>query len=297
MKKNVFCTVFTPTYNRKKFLPKLYQSLVEQNFKNFEWIIVDDGSTDGTCEYVKQIKKENKIDIEYYFQENSGKHVAINTGLRYANGKTFAIVDSDDVLTKDALEKIKLWFDDIENETTDIKFCGVAGQKGYSLEKSVGKSFDGYTIDARTTDRNKYNILGDKFEVFYTFILKQNQFPVFENEKFMLETVVWNRLSRLNYYIRWHQDIIYLCDYLAGGLTKQILSHIENSPKGYALNIIEQVKYDNISFKQKMSYYSLYYMVRKKYVGLKKIAYELQTSQFMIIISIFIRKLYEGVKK
>lgn len=296
MRLNTFCTVFTPTYNRKDFLSKLYDSLLKQSFKDFEWVIVDDGSTDNTKEYIEKIIAEKKIKINYYYQKNSGKHVAINNGLKHAKGKVFAIVDSDDYLTKNALLKIKTWFDCIEKCNANIKFCGVSGQKGYSENESVGQTFKGDYIDAKTTDRKKYNINGDKFEVFYTSILKQNQFPVFKGEKFMPETVVWNRLSRQDYYIRWFQDIIYICDYLEDGLTKGLLKHIENSPKGYALNIKEQVKYDNISFKQKMSYYSLYYLVRKNHASLKDIALELETSPYLILVSNVIRKIYKGVK-
>lgn len=296
MKLNTFCTVFTPTYNRKEYLAVLYDSLLKQSYKDFEWVIVDDGSTDNTKEYIEKILTEKKIRIKYYYQKNSGKHVAINNGLKHAKGKVFAIVDSDDYLTEDALFKIKAWFDCIEQSNTDIKFCGVSGQKGYSKNESVGQTFEGDYIDAKTTERKKYNINGDKFEVFYTSVLKQNPFPVFKGEKFMPETVVWNRLSRQGYYIRWFQDIIYICDYLEDGLTKGLLKHIENSPKGYALNITEQVKYDNISFKQKMSYYSLYYLVRKEHINLKNIALELETSPYLILMANVIRKVYKGVK-
>lgn len=288
-------TIFTPTYNRCYTLKKLYQSLLSQDDKNFEWIIVDDGSTDDTKEYINKIIEDKQINIIYKYQENSGKHAAINTGIDLASGKYFAIVDSDDYLTEDAVSKIRKWFSEIENSKT--KFVGVAGQKGYSINTPIGTTFEGIFIDAKNTERNKYGITGDKFEIYYTKVLKSNKFPVFPNEKFISEIVVWNRLARQGYYIRYHQNIVYLCNYLEDGLTKNIINHIKNSPKGFALTITEQVKYDNISFKQKMSYYSLYYYARKSNASLKEISKELQTSKLMIVLSVIIRKVYKIGKK
>ena len=71
-------TVFTPTFNRKELLEKLYKSLQKQTFKDFEWLIVDDGSTDGTKEKVEEFLSEKKLEIKYYFKENGGKQRAYN---------------------------------------------------------------------------------------------------------------------------------------------------------------------------------------------------------------------------
>lgn len=288
-------TIFTPTYNRNYMLKRLYDSLLKQNDKNFEWVVVDDGSIDGTHEYIKKIKQQNKIKITYVYQPNSGKHVAINRGVDLANGEFFAIVDSDDYLTEDAVAKIREWFTDIEKSKK--KFAGVAGQKGYSNSKPVGTTFNFKTIDAKSNEREKFNITGDKFEVFYTDVIKKNKFPVYPNEKFMTEMVVWNRIARQGYYIRWHQDIIYLCDYLDDGLTKNIVNNIKNSPKGFALNIREQVKFDKISFKKKLSYYSLYYDARKEEANLLQISRELNDNCVIVYLSVIIRKIYKFLVK
>ena len=97
MNNKVFCTVFTPAYNRKELLYRLYESLVEQTSKDFEWVIIDDGSTDGTDDMIASIK-EDSFSIIYKKVENGGKHRAINRGLDIAEGEVFAIVDSDDYL-------------------------------------------------------------------------------------------------------------------------------------------------------------------------------------------------------
>ena len=98
-------TVFTPTYNRAYILPKLYESLKKQTCMNFEWLIIDDGSTDDTSEVVKTFKTD-KFPILYYYKKNGGKHTAMNYSHPYINGDLLFIVDSDDVLTNDAIETI-----------------------------------------------------------------------------------------------------------------------------------------------------------------------------------------------
>ena len=123
-------TVFTPTYNRGYAIEKLYRSLQRQSFKDFEWLIVDDGSTDNSEELIKNwICEENDFPIRYYKQENGGKCRAINRGLDLACGKLFFTVDSDDYLTDNALERINYWENTIANQPG---FCGVAGNRGIS---------------------------------------------------------------------------------------------------------------------------------------------------------------------
>ena len=99
-------TVFTPTFNRATLLPRLYESLVNQTFLDFEWLIVDDGSTDDTFNFIESIKENDKIDIQYYYQNNAGKHAAINWGVELAKGDLFFIVDSDEVMIESGLQTI-----------------------------------------------------------------------------------------------------------------------------------------------------------------------------------------------
>lgn len=298
MQDKIFCTVFTPTYNRKELLKRLYNSLCKQTKKDFEWVIVDDGSTDETRELVNEfINEKNEFNIIYKKQENGGKHRAINTGLDIANGQVFAIVDSDDYLTEDAIKKIKIGFNAINNKKNEIKFAGIAFQRGYSNTKAIGKTFNGNFIDAKSNERDKYNIKGDKFEVFYTNVLQENKFPEIENEKFISEALVWTRIATKGYYIRWYNDIIYICKYLEGGLTDRLEELVKENPKGYSLYIKEQVKYGNISFKQKLSHYSFYYKCRKENSNIKNIAEELDTNIIIIYLSYFMRLIIKKMRK
>ena len=131
-------TVFTPTYNRGYIIENLYHSLQQQTFKNFEWIVVDDGSTDNTEEKIRCFQKENNFfPIRYLKTENGGKHRAINKGVSLANGSLFFIVDSDDYLTKTALEKIDIMEGTIPKDLK-VNFAGVCGQRGYTENREMG---------------------------------------------------------------------------------------------------------------------------------------------------------------
>ena len=110
MKDNVSITVFTPTYNRGYTLKKLYNSLKKQSDNDFEWLIIDDGSTDDTKSLVKDFIKENKVNIRYMYKKNEGKYKAINTAIDLAKGELFFIVDSDDWITEDSIETIKKYY-------------------------------------------------------------------------------------------------------------------------------------------------------------------------------------------
>jgi len=298
MENKIFCTICTPTYNRKELLKRLYNSLCEQEDKDFEWLVIDDGSTDNTKELFDELCNEKaQINIKYMKTENGGKHRAINYALDYANGKVFAIVDSDDCLTKDAVKKIKEYFQDVAtNNKNNKKFAGVVAQRCYNSKKAIGSTFKGQTIDAKSNERKKYKIDGDKFEIYYTEILKNNRFPEIENEKFMTEAILWTRIASQGYYLRWYQDKIYLCEYLEGGLTDNREKLIESSPIGYALYIKEQVKYGEISLKQKLGYYSFYYKIRKSKKNLKEISKEIDANMFLVSIAYTIRKLVEKAR-
>ena len=87
-------TIFTPAYNRAYTLQRLYESIKKQEYKNFEWISVDDGSKDNTKELIHSFISEKKVDIKYFFQENSGKHIAINKGVEEASGNLFSLLGS-----------------------------------------------------------------------------------------------------------------------------------------------------------------------------------------------------------
>ena len=118
-------TVLTPTYNRASLLINLYQSLTKQDFDDFEWVIVDDGSTDTTTDIVDKFIQERKIVITYIQQLNGGKHKALNRGVKEAKGKLVLIVDSDDSLPNESLSIIYNHYVDIKDNPSIGGVCGL----------------------------------------------------------------------------------------------------------------------------------------------------------------------------
>ena len=132
-------TIFTPTYNRARLLKRLYESLKEQSDKDFEWVIVDDGSKDNTKEVVEDFIKEDIIPIKYLKKENEGKHIAINLGCDMAEGELFFIVDSDDYIPKDSIEQVKK---DWEKYRENKSIAGLVYLKAWENGNLMGRKFE-----------------------------------------------------------------------------------------------------------------------------------------------------------
>ena len=253
-------TVFTPTFNRGYLMNKLFHSLNSQTNKHFEWLIVDDGSIDQTGELVETFKEQVDFEIRYFYQQNGGKHRAINHGLDLARGELFFIVDSDDSLTDDAIEKI---FNNYSGIAFDNSFAGIAFNKGFSKKRIVGETFEGTYIDCDNLHRGKSNILGDKAEVYRTDILKSIKFPEIDGENFMSEVVLWNEVARRGYKLRWFNDIIYFCDYLEDGLTKNSEKILFNNPVAHQMMTKELLQID-FSLKRKFGMIYNYHKIRNQ---------------------------------
>lgn len=225
---NYYLTIFTPTYNRGYILSNLFESLQRQTCKKFEWLIVDDGSTDNTKQEIESFKRKAEFEIRYYYEENAGKHVAINIGARLAKYEWFFIVDSDDTLTDDAISIAIKYCKQIY---CDNRFGGVAGIRTYSNGTIIGSQVKQTVIDATAIEyRFKYKIKGDRAEIVRTRLLREYPFPVIENEKFFPESYIWYSMSRDNVLFRWFSEPIYITEYLDDGLTKNWHSTIARSP-------------------------------------------------------------------
>ena len=236
-------TIFTPTFNRGYIIERLYQSLKRQTCKDFEWIVIDDGSTDNTEKKIqKWIQERNSFVIKYKKVKNGGKHRAINIGVNMAHSEFFFIVDSDDYLTEDAIKKVHGWINSICN---DPAFAGVSGLKGFSTESPIGGwgKFTNSYIDATNLERERYGLLKDKAEIYKTSVLKSYPFPEFENENFLTEAIVFNKIAQAGYKLRWFKEVIYICEYLPDGLTKCGYSKSIKNPQGYMayLNLLAEI--------------------------------------------------------
>lgn len=242
-------TVFTPTYNRAYIIGNLYESLKRQSFTDFEWLVVDDGSSDNTKElFDKWMQEDNPFEVRYFYKPNGGKHRAINKGLELANGELFFTVDSDDYLTYDALEKIIGWE---KNLPKDKKYCGLAGNLGTSATETPNKMFEAEFVDG--TALNRYDVVdGERALVFYTEVHRKYLYPEFDGENFMTEAVVWNRMANDGYKVRFYNDIIWIFEYLEDGLTKAGSSVFINNPMGYGLWLKERAKFERKSLFERL---------------------------------------------
>lgn len=248
-------TIITPTYNRADLLPRLYESLLKQTVMDFEWLVIDDGSSDGTGELIKNYIQEKRLPIHYEKQPNAGKHTALNRGIAQIESELTFIVDSDDYLTPDAVEIILSYHNKYRN--TD-NLCGYSFLRCHQDGRVNTAYFpEDEKIDTYLSVRINGNIGGDKAEVFYTDILKQYPFPVFEGEKYMPEDVVWMRMSG-PYQMLHVNKSTYICDYLEGGLTTTGRRMKIHSPNGMMLR--SQVYLDNpeTCFKVKVKMMLLY---------------------------------------
>lgn len=235
-------TVFTPSYNRAFFLRNIFESLTRQTFHDFEWIVVDDGSTDSTKEVMKKIVAEpHTFPIKYIYKANGGKHTAINIGAREADGELFFILDSDDRLPIDSLETVAKYYSQIQNNPN---FGGVSGIDGFTNGDVLGSGLPSPIIDASTIDiRFKYKVKGDMAEVFRTEVMREFPFPEISGEKFCPEALVWNRIAK-KYKLRFFNKIIYLADYQNDGLTANIVKMRMKSPVGSMMTYSEMLALD-----------------------------------------------------
>lgn len=253
---NLF-TIFTPTYNRKEKLKRLYNHLTNQSFKDFVWLIIDDGSTDGTSEIIKDF---TNINIKYIYKDNGGKQRAYNEAIKLADTKYFICLDSDDYYTNDALYIIKEILD-----KSDDKVAGLAYLSKYENGDLIGTKFN--VKRANHFDiYNKYKVCGDKGLCFKLDILKKYEFKVFEGEKFTTEAYLYNRIAR-DYDMLCLNECLEVKEYLKDGLTSNYDKLLTKNPKGQALyyndmfyhskNIIIAARYIKFSLIAGYSFYKI----------------------------------------
>ena len=288
-------TVFTPTYNRAYILGNLKDSLLRQTSKDFEWLIIDDGSGDETGSLVKAWSKQIKdFPIRYYYVKNGGKCRAINKALSLASGELFFTMDSDDYLSDDAIEKVIQWEMALPK---DQKFCGIIGNTGYSPDKTVNCCFKEKYIDTDMLkaydyqEDGNYVLGGERAYIFYTNIHKKYLYPEFSDEKFMTEAVAWNRMAHDGYKVRFYNDIIWIFEYQNDGLTRAGHKLFLDNPYGYGLWLKEKVLFKNNNLISRIKlYYTFYCELKNKYT-IDKIADCMEISKYKIFLISVLKKI------
>ena len=191
-------TVFTPTYNRAHTLSRVYSSLKRQTYSDFEWIVIDDGSSDGTNKLVSTWINEAPFIIRYYHQDNAGKHAAINRAAQLAEGYFFLIADSDDSFEPDTLEKFYYYWNTLSPQHKQI-CAGVAclAKNGYTDQLIGSKhtvSTPSLVYELPYNFKFKRNFEG--WGVLRSDILLKHPFPEINSIKFIPEGIVWNTICR-----------------------------------------------------------------------------------------------------
>lgn len=259
-------TVFTATYNRKDTLERLYISLTQQTCMEFEWIVIDDESSDLTQKFMNKIQhSDNLFSIFYVKQEHGGKHRAINKGILLAKGRYFFIVDSDDYLLPQSIETVKKWIDMIEGRED---LAGVSGLKVYPDGNITGEHPDirkDAFIEASNLERYRLKLNGDKAEIYRTKVLRNYPFPEIQGEYFMTERICWDAIAADGYKLRWYNTPIYVCEYLEDGLSRSgsnlLNGHLSNF-HGYSLFIKQALKVCEIS--ERVTFFREYNKTAKK---------------------------------
>lgn len=188
-------TVFTPTFNRAHTLHRVFESLQKQTFRDFEWLVVDDGSTDGTQVLIEQWKTVADFSIIYLQQPNYGKHIAFNRAVKHANGTYFLPMDSDDACLPDALEQMQHWWSLIPTQERE-EFTGIVtlcqGENG----EICGDKFSASPLDTNALDlRYIYKKRGESWGFHRTEVLKQFPFPEDLSVRFVPENIVWDAIA------------------------------------------------------------------------------------------------------
>lgn len=223
-------SIITPTYNRSHLLERLYLSLCRQTNNQFEWIIVDDGSTDDTQNIISRFEKESKLDIVLFYKENGGKHSALNVGIELAKYPYVFIVDSDDFLPENSISIIIDKINLLSNRNDLNKLSGICGIKCLLDGTDVGGIQYSDMVCNYIDFRYRLKIPGDKAEVFKTDVLRKFKFPEFKGEIFCPEALIWNRIAA-EYDMFFFYENIYFCEYQIGGLTDNIYKIRKQSPR------------------------------------------------------------------
>lgn len=260
--KTKLVTIITPTFNRANYLPILFESLQNQSSKMFDWIIVDDGSSDNTSGVVLNFKPDS-FKLTFLKQNNSGKHIALNRAVELVKTDLIFVVDSDDSLTIDAIDTI---CNDWLSKKQDV--IGISYLRQNSFGQIIGDKFtNNYLVSTHSNERIINNVRGDKAEVWKTTHFKNIPFLEFEGEKFFSEQYKYLLLSGSEN-VLYVNKAIYICEYLIDGLSKKIRRLQFENPNGTLANsiLLSERKYPiNVRVKAFLQIYAFSHLSDKRF--------------------------------
>ena len=231
-------TVGTPTYNRRDTLSDVYDSLCAQTFRDFEWIIVDDGSTDGTRELVATWSLQSSFPVRYFYQPNSGKHVAFNRAVREARGELYLSFDSDDLCIPETLQRFDHYWNEIAPSERE-NFSGISVLCMDESGRTLGQPYPFNPTDAVSFhDQLRFRSAAERWGISRTAVLSEFPYPEFAGERFVPDALVWNRIAK-KYRMRFINDPLRIYRRGPNGLMADLLRVRLQSPRGAQLYYAE----------------------------------------------------------
>ncbi|MBK8698717.1 MAG: glycosyltransferase family 2 protein [Saprospiraceae bacterium] len=248
-------TIFTPTYNRSKTLGRVFKSLQEQTFKDFEWLIIDDGSTDETKNLVESWVNVAGFEIRYVYQANTHKFFTILKAAALAKGAFFYTVDSDDELLPNALELLYQTWMSIPVEKRS-GFSGVTARCMDQYGKEIGSVFPHSPLDSDTLETTvKFKIAGEKSGFQRTDIMQKFSFgDEYKNKGYIPEGLLWISIANQGYKTRYINEIVRVYYVDEGGSIM--------STNNFKANSFGKYKYALLF----MNSFRLYYLYNPKHI-------------------------------
>lgn len=257
-------TVFTPTYNRAYTLPVLYDSLKKQTNQNFEWLIIDDGSSDNTSEIVNQWIEENIISIRYIYQKNKGMVAAHDTAHHNITTELTVCIDSDDFMPENGIQIIlEQW-----NENKSPTLMGMVGLDSYKDGKIIGTKFPTEVKQATFSEIIfKHKVKGDKKFVLRTEYVKEHlPYPYIENEKYPAPSYLYLKMEN-KYKFLLVNEVLCIVEYLPDGNSMNKVKQYMQSPNAFALYRITRMEH---AYNYKDKFKNAVHYVSSKFLGIKK---------------------------
>lgn len=234
--------IFTPTYNRATYLSQLYLSLCRQTNQQFIWLIIDDGSTDDTSQLIQGFIAEGRLDIQYVYQENGGKHTAYNTALDIMNGQGYHVcVDSDDYLFDTAVEEFHRGVKSLKTSRKKHKYIGTVYPKTFLTRKSnwLPSQVDFvYIPDFQFV----YGLSIETAILIDNCYLKSFRFSTFYEEQFLSEETMYYYLADFGGFYPIKKEV-YCAEYLPVGLTSNLFNLWQKNYKGTLYSLGERHNY------------------------------------------------------
>ncbi|MBY9063467.1 glycosyltransferase family 2 protein [Sphingomonas yunnanensis] len=189
-------TIFTATYDRAGTLERLFDSIARQTYRGFEWLVVDDGSTDATPALLAGLAARAAFPVRYFRQPNGGKHVAFDRGVREARGALFLTIDSDDELLPDALATLAATWHAIPARER-AHFTGVTGRCVDQHGSLVGAPVARSPVDSDSAEATFIlGWTGERVGFHRTEVLRAHPFPRGVESRFIPEGRVWLDIAR-----------------------------------------------------------------------------------------------------